>query len=211
MAHSQTGPLSSLPFTVLNQPYHEVRPAAFPCAPPSTLAPSPFHLTARQCRCGRPLNACGHHRSACAVAGVLGRRGHPLGDCCSHGLSGSRCSTPWSETWIFCLGHSLTTGGRRSALVQRGTTRHRHYSGVSPQTRWHSPKRARAHQWNRHHLREKEERTHLSRVFWRWGSCKIDGVGHGSEGADGPRRHDSSWSRWHRPSPEWHHLHCTDM
>ena len=38
----------------------------------------PLHFTARQCRCGRPLDACGHHRSTCAVAGVLGRRGYPL-------------------------------------------------------------------------------------------------------------------------------------
>ena len=68
--------------------------------------------------------------------------------------------------------------------------------------------RGRAHQWNRHHVREKEERTHLSRVVWRWGSCKIGGVGHGSGEADGPRRHDSSWSRWHTPSPERHHFHC---
>ena len=35
-------------------------------------------LSARLCRCGRPLDPCGHHRSACAVAGVLGRRGFPL-------------------------------------------------------------------------------------------------------------------------------------
>ena len=38
----------------------------------------PLPLTARACRCGRPLDALGHHRSACAVAGALGRRGFPL-------------------------------------------------------------------------------------------------------------------------------------
>ena len=32
-------------------------------------------LTARNCRCGRPLDSCGQHRAACARAGVLGRRG----------------------------------------------------------------------------------------------------------------------------------------
>ena len=32
-------------------------------------------LSARSCRCGRPLDAFGHHRAACARAGVLGLRG----------------------------------------------------------------------------------------------------------------------------------------
>ena len=35
-------------------------------------------LPIRNCRCGRPLDSLGHHRAACAVAGVLGRRGFPL-------------------------------------------------------------------------------------------------------------------------------------
>ena len=30
------------------------------------------------CRCGRPLDSRGHHRAACAQAGVLGRRGHAV-------------------------------------------------------------------------------------------------------------------------------------
>ena len=35
----------------------------------------PLSLAPRLCRCGRPLDPCGHHRAACAVSGVLGRRG----------------------------------------------------------------------------------------------------------------------------------------
>ena len=35
-------------------------------------------LSVRNCRCGRPLDFCGHHRAACARAGVLGRRGFAL-------------------------------------------------------------------------------------------------------------------------------------
>ena len=38
----------------------------------------PLSLTLRNCRCGLPLDACGHHRAACARAGVLGRRGYAL-------------------------------------------------------------------------------------------------------------------------------------
>ena len=32
----------------------------------------------RSCRCGQPLDSCGHHHAACAQAGVLGRRGWAL-------------------------------------------------------------------------------------------------------------------------------------
>ena len=35
-------------------------------------------LSVRNCRCGRPLDTGGHHRAACARAGVLGRRGFAL-------------------------------------------------------------------------------------------------------------------------------------
>ena len=35
----------------------------------------PLPLSSLNCRCGRPLDCFGHHRSACAVSGVLGRRG----------------------------------------------------------------------------------------------------------------------------------------
>ena len=38
----------------------------------------PLPLTQRTCRCGRPLDKFGHHRAACAEAGVLGKRGFPL-------------------------------------------------------------------------------------------------------------------------------------
>ena len=35
----------------------------------------PLPLTVRNCRCGQPLDICGHHRAACARAGVLAGRG----------------------------------------------------------------------------------------------------------------------------------------
>ena len=47
---------------------------ALPVAPINFLTridPSLF----RVCRCGRPLDPCGHHRAACSRAGLLGRRG----------------------------------------------------------------------------------------------------------------------------------------
>ena len=72
---SQGGPMASVPYT------------CFPIAPHSRFDPQPFRVlllrrlwlplppTARNCRCGLPLDSCGHHRAACAAAGVLGRRG----------------------------------------------------------------------------------------------------------------------------------------
>ena len=75
---SQTGPLSSLPFTVLpTNRFTRFDPQPFRVLLLRRLH-LPLSVTARQCRCGRPLDACGHHRSACAVAGVLGRRGYLL-------------------------------------------------------------------------------------------------------------------------------------
>ena len=38
----------------------------------------PLHLTVRSCRCGLPLDEFGHHRAACAQAGVLSKRGWAL-------------------------------------------------------------------------------------------------------------------------------------
>ena len=78
MLRSQGGPLAACPFT---------------CAPTSRLFridPQPFRVmllrrlqlplpyTARVCRCGRLIDCFGHHRSACAVSGILGGRGAAL-------------------------------------------------------------------------------------------------------------------------------------
>ena len=38
----------------------------------------PLPPTVRSCRCGRLLDSFGHHRAACARAGVLGKRGYAL-------------------------------------------------------------------------------------------------------------------------------------
>ena len=53
---------------------HQVPASVIPHLAPSSLALA-LPLSSRNCRCGRPLDCLGHHRSACAVAGVLGRRG----------------------------------------------------------------------------------------------------------------------------------------
>ena len=52
-------------------------------------------LTARVCRCGRLLDVIGHHRSACAVSGVLGVQGSSAGVRSRQGVpeAGARVST----------------------------------------------------------------------------------------------------------------------
>ena len=55
---------------------HELRPTAVRSLLRRLLLPPPS--SSRSCRCGRPLNSSGHHRAACAVAGVLGRRAFAL-------------------------------------------------------------------------------------------------------------------------------------
>ena len=75
MLRSQGGPLSGVPFQ------------CFPSNVVSRFDSSQFHIlllrrlwlplpsSSRSCRCGRPLDVLGHHRAACAEAGVVGPRG----------------------------------------------------------------------------------------------------------------------------------------
>ena len=74
----QGGPLAGIPFL------------CFPTSSLSRIDSSLFRVlllrrlflplppSSRFCRCGRPLDPSGHHRAACAVAGVLGTRGFAL-------------------------------------------------------------------------------------------------------------------------------------
>ena len=74
LLRSQGGPLSGLPFV------------ACPSSPHQRFASHLFRvlllrrlhlllpLSSRSCRCGRPLDARGHHCTSCPTSGVLGRR-----------------------------------------------------------------------------------------------------------------------------------------
>ena len=95
LVRSQSGPLASVPFTAL--PVHRV--SKMDSEPYRVLLlrrlrlPLPF--TVCTCRCGRPLDAFGHHRAACSTVGVLGRRGfaaeNAIAQICREG--GARVST----------------------------------------------------------------------------------------------------------------------
>ena len=78
LLRSQGGPLASLPLTIF--------PTNRTCKFDAQLfrilllrrLRLPLPLTTRWCVCGRHLDNLGHHRAACSVAGILGRRGFPL-------------------------------------------------------------------------------------------------------------------------------------
>ena len=87
---SQGGPMASVPFTCLSISHH----CRFDSQPFRVLLLRRFWLplpsTARTCRCGLPLDPCGHHRAACSVAGVLGRRGFAVESAAARVLSRGR-------------------------------------------------------------------------------------------------------------------------
>ena len=79
LLRSQGGPLSGLPFTCCPTSFHNRFEAQlFRVLLLFRRLWLPLPPTSRSCRCGRPLDALGHHRTACPTVGVLGRRGSAL-------------------------------------------------------------------------------------------------------------------------------------
>ena len=145
LLHKQRGPFASLPFT------------SFPSAPHARFDPQPFRvlllrrlwlplpLSSRSCRCGRPLDSSGHHRAACAVAGVLGSRRFALKSAAAAGKQAAVCPRmSESRTRIWrrrtrwtTAGSKLWLTGCRSSMVPNSPwTRHwsHHCAGMGPRT-----------------------------------------------------------------------------
>ena len=78
MLRSQSGPLASVPFTCCPIARHTTFDAHIFRTLLLRRLWLPLPSSSRVCRCGRPLDSCGHHRAACAVVGVLGSRGFAL-------------------------------------------------------------------------------------------------------------------------------------
>ena len=112
LLRSQSGPMAGIPF------------CCFPISMVTRFEPQEFRilllrrlwcplpLCSASCRCGRPLNPRGHHRAACQVAGVLGRRGFPIesavarvcreaGGRASHRVR-PRTTVVWRWSWTDC-------------------------------------------------------------------------------------------------------------
>ena len=78
MIRSQSGPMAGVPLLAFpTSPLFRFDASAFRALLLRRLW-RPLPLSSSACWCGRPLDAFGHHRSACAVSGVLGRRGFAL-------------------------------------------------------------------------------------------------------------------------------------
>ena len=111
LLRSQNGPLSGVPFTS--------SPAEFRVLFLRRLW-LPLPLTSRVCRCGRPLDSCGHHRAACSRAGVLGSRGDVLESAAARVCreAGGRVST---NVFLRDMAlHTVQADGRRLEVVVDG-------------------------------------------------------------------------------------------
>ena len=104
LIRSQTGPLSAMSFICPRAGSHSWTPSPFAC---SSCADStfPFLLSARQCRCGLPLDLVATIGPRVPLPGFLFRRGFPLDSAAARAYRGVRGSAPmsWSGTRIFCL------------------------------------------------------------------------------------------------------------
>ena len=82
----------------------------------------PLLLTVRNCRCGHFLGVFGHHRAACARAGVLGKRGFQIGrmhDDSKWLLMACHCTAEHSWQWMQpSLAPSTGTGRQSGALLK---------------------------------------------------------------------------------------------
>ena len=140
---SQSGPMASVPFTCCLVARHTT-------FDPQVLRllllrrlwlPSPS--SSRVCRCGRPLDSSGHHRAACAVAGVLGSRGFAVESAAARVCreAGGRVSTNISIQDMDIVAPNLLDDRRVEVLaasVPRAAVGNRHNTGVCAGTRWSS-------------------------------------------------------------------------
>ena len=123
LVRSQHGPLASAPLTVL------------PTSKATRLDPQPFRfllcrrlhlplpLSMRTCQRGRQHDIFGHHRAACAVAGILGKRGYPL-ECAAAQVcreAGARVSTNILVRDLDLVAHN-NLDGRRLEVIADGPT-----------------------------------------------------------------------------------------
>ena len=149
LVRSQGGPLSARPFVCCpTSRLTKFQPQSFRILLLRRLH-LPLPLSSRSCQCGRLLDCLGHHRSACAVAGVLGRRGFAvesaIASICREG--GARVSTNVFRARFGSRSvqpprwPSSGSCGRRIVAVWRGSVGNRHDSRFRFASRRHSDQR----------------------------------------------------------------------
>ena len=181
LLRSQQGPMAGLPFTCMPitmesrfQP-QELRGFLF-----LRRLWQPLPLSSFTCRCGRPLDSRGHHRVACPLAGVLGRRGFSLENaaarvCRRQGVGSQQTfeSRIWTSSSIKSTPPS----------VPGCADRHRHHHGVSSPERRDCSTSVRNSQRSSLGPSEEAEGADLPRVvpgWWFWAARWGDG---------GPKNH----------------------
>ena len=130
MVRSQGGPGAGVPFTVCPTGIEtRIDPHLFRTVFLRRLR-LPLSMSKRIGRCGRPLDSRGHHRAACARAGVLGRRGFAV----ESREGGARVTT---NVLVKDMDVAASPGdaqvgsrGRRVAHVLQGSARYRHHIGL---------------------------------------------------------------------------------
>ena len=168
LLRSQGGPLASAQFV------------SFPTNRASRLEPQllrvlflrrlrlPLPLSARACRCGRPLDVFGHHRSACAVVGTLGRRGFPLENAAARVCreAGGR-SVTWILVWLTSSTKARGRGGRTTSRP-RSATGTGYDVCVPLDQRRRSQASHSQNKWSLPRGRQTPEGGALPGVGWRW-------------------------------------------
>ena len=140
----------------------------------------PLPLSSRSCRCGRLLDCLGHHRLACAVAGVLGRRGFAVESAiariCREG--GARVSNVFVRD--LDLGAFNHLDGRRLEVVAdglslfvRGSVGNRHNSRFRFASRRHSDQRCCQSQRRGHSGSTQTEGENVPGTCRRRRSCQV--------------------------------------
>ena len=123
LMHSQHGPLASAPFTAVPTTRMTRLEAQIFRVCFCRRLHLPLPLSSRTCRCGRELDSFGHHRAACAEAGVLSKRGFPL-ECAAAQVcreAGARVTTN-SFIRDLDLGEFNGLDGRRIEVIADGLT-----------------------------------------------------------------------------------------
>ena len=132
LALSQSGPLAGVPFHCLPTSHATRLDSEIFRTLLLRRLRLPLPLNARVCRCGRLLDCLGHHRSACAVSGALGRRGFEVevavARICARRWSKGFQPMSWYETWTCSQvlrrgGQTVRSRRRRVDPVPRRPTR----------------------------------------------------------------------------------------
>ena len=173
----------------------------------------PLPLSMRTCRCGRQHDIFGHHRAACAVAGVLGKRGYRL-ECAAAQVcreAGARVSTNVPVRDLDLVAHN-NLDGRRLEVIADGLTLW-HGAQLAIDTTLVSPLRrdgsARARAADHDGAVLVEARRRKERTY-----PELSGEGGRARlarrkwAADGVAKLQSSWLLWQTPKPSLAHSSC---